>query len=177
MGDYITDRLLLAARSAPDSLSALLTEAATVISARDTALRTKQSNRSDEEHNLFFGVVGMAFSNWPESHKFQPTDAEHLRAWLLIEANHFEELDATDVTKGDIGGTIKLGLFFCGGRKHFRLVSRGTALIIQRPRSIKKGEEINARDFRAVADVVYAIVKEITTITPEIYKAEKDKAA
>jgi len=28
--------------------------------------------RSRAEHDTLFGVIGMAFENWPEKHRFQP---------------------------------------------------------------------------------------------------------
>lgn len=50
-------------------------------------------HRSDTHHRLFFSVIQRAFENWPESAKFQPSDAEHLRSFLLIKAGHFDKLD------------------------------------------------------------------------------------
>ena len=50
-------------------------------------------HRSDPHHRLLFAVIARAFSNWPEGDKFQPADAEHLRAYLLIKAGHFNKID------------------------------------------------------------------------------------
>ena len=50
-------------------------------------------HRSEPHHNLFFAVIARAFDSWPESAKFQPEDAEHLRSYLLIKAGHFIKLD------------------------------------------------------------------------------------
>ena len=44
--------------------------------------------RSTEQHRRFFGLVAATFHNWPEKHKFQPENPEHLRAWLLVRAKH-----------------------------------------------------------------------------------------
>lgn len=44
--------------------------------------------RSIAQHRRFFGVVAAAFDQWPHGHRFQPLDAEHLRAWLLCKAGH-----------------------------------------------------------------------------------------
>lgn len=44
--------------------------------------------RSIDQHKRFFAVVKAAFDNWPHAHKFQPDNAEHLRAWLLVRAGH-----------------------------------------------------------------------------------------
>lgn len=42
--------------------------------------------RSNLDHNRFFGLIARAFEQWPETHEFEPEDAEHLRAWLLCKA-------------------------------------------------------------------------------------------
>ncbi len=42
--------------------------------------------RSTPQHRRFFGMVKAAYSNWPVSHEFQPTDPEHLRKWLIAKA-------------------------------------------------------------------------------------------
>lgn len=44
--------------------------------------------RSIDQHRRLFAVLAAAFTHWPESHPFQPQDAEHLRAWLLVKAKH-----------------------------------------------------------------------------------------
>jgi len=45
--------------------------------------------RSNPQHRRFFGMIAAAYHQWPEQFKeFQPLDAEHLRAWLLIKAGH-----------------------------------------------------------------------------------------
>lgn len=44
--------------------------------------------RSLDQHRRFFGMLAAVHSNWPESHRFQPDNAEHLRAWLLVRAGH-----------------------------------------------------------------------------------------
>lgn len=49
--------------------------------------------RSHPHHRLLFAVIQRAFENWPHSEKFQPVDAEDLRAYLLVKAGHFKKLD------------------------------------------------------------------------------------
>ena len=44
--------------------------------------------RSLPDHRRFFGVIQAAFHQWNEGHPFQPTDAEHLRAYLLVESGY-----------------------------------------------------------------------------------------
>jgi len=131
--------------------------------------------RSDEEHNLFFGVIGMAFDNWPEAHVFKPHSAEHLRGWLLIEAQHFDTLTlAHDTTPSH---AVAIGAFFTEGKTHFDVThDKFGRPIIRRPKTIKKGE-CKIREFRIVAAKVYDIIAVETGLTPEIYKKEQGKAA
>lgn len=44
--------------------------------------------RSIEQHRRLFAVMAATFTHWPERHPFQPQNAEHLRAWLLVKAKH-----------------------------------------------------------------------------------------
>lgn len=52
-------------------------------------------HRSDPHHRLLFAVIARAFDNWPEGpgEKFKPSDPEHLRAYLLIKAGHYNKID------------------------------------------------------------------------------------
>lgn len=44
--------------------------------------------RSIDQHKRFFAVMAAIFHHWPSQHPFQPENAEHLRAWLLVKAKH-----------------------------------------------------------------------------------------
>ena len=136
------------------------------------------AQRTDEEHNLLFAVIGAAFDNWPEIHAFRPVDTEHLRAWLQIEVNDVDEFEVPDVLAHDPQQIAQIGLFFTGGKRKFRMVSRGGHVMILRPRSLQKTGE-GKRDlgeFRVVADAIYLLIEQITGITPESYKREREAA-
>ena len=135
-----------------------------------------QKHRSAQEHNTLFGVIGMSFDQWPETHNFKPDDPDHLRAWLLIEANHCETFEVPSVLNSDPQSVAELGKFFCGGKRHFRLRQHGDGIIIVRPKSLKK-DETPVVEYRAVASRIYDIIEHVTTITPGVYKREKGKAA
>jgi len=49
--------------------------------------------RSRRQDGRFFAALHEVVSqgHWPESHDFQPVDAEHLRAWLLVKVGHVEK--------------------------------------------------------------------------------------
>lgn len=42
--------------------------------------------RSLSDHRRFFALIHAAYQQWPESHDFQPRDADHLRAWLTAKS-------------------------------------------------------------------------------------------
>lgn len=44
--------------------------------------------RSIDQHRRFFSLMKAVYDQWPEAHRFQPDNAEHLRAWLLVRAGH-----------------------------------------------------------------------------------------
>lgn len=59
--------------------------------------RTKQlcegcparQGRSLPQHRRYFSLIAAAHHHWPESHDFQPENAEHLRKWLQCKAGHY----------------------------------------------------------------------------------------
>lgn len=50
--------------------------------------------RSVQDHRRFFSLISHAYMQWREDHPFQPTSAEHLRAYLLVECGY---ADATPI--------------------------------------------------------------------------------
>ena len=44
--------------------------------------------RSLQDHRRFFSIIQKAYENWNHEHPFQPSSAEHLRAYLLVESNY-----------------------------------------------------------------------------------------
>lgn len=129
-------------------------------------------DRSHEEHNLLFGMINEAFISWPESHAFQPDDAEHLRAWMQIEINDCEEFEVPDILAADPKTVAQIGLFFCSGKRHFRMVNRGTQLIIKRPRTLNRSRSVE--EFRVVSTLIMMLIEQSTGITAESYKAHKE---
>ena len=61
--------------------------------------------RSIDQHRRLFAQIKAAHVHWPESHSFQPDNAEHMRAWLLVKSKHrnikafYMEDDATEAAK------------------------------------------------------------------------------
>lgn len=126
--------------------------------------------RSRAEHDTLFGVIGMAFENWPEKHRFQPHDEEELRAWLAIEAGHCEALEVPPEIGSEMA--ISLGLFFCGGKRRFRVGRCGDELVILRPLTMRK-RDLPAEEFREMAEKIYGLIEDATGVTVEGYKNER----
>jgi hypothetical protein len=53
--------------------------------------------RSVDQHRRYFSVIKHAFENWPETHDFQPDNAEHLRKWVQVKAGYrtVQEIDTS----------------------------------------------------------------------------------
>ncbi len=136
--------------------------------------------RSDEEQNMLFGIIRMAADNWPEGHPFQPKgptiqeQAEHLRAWLLIEAKHCRTLFIDDPASQE--AIVSIGLAFCNNKRYFRLKRNGAGYVLMIPKTIKKygPDKISVAEFRAAVTAVYEIIEAATRITPELYKKEQE---
>lgn len=135
------------------------------------ALRVKAAAvRSVEEHNLLFGVVAMAFQNWPHTHPFRPADEEHLRVWLAMEVGHHEIFEVPADCLADTRTLALVGDFFCGGRRLFRIGKIDGQLVVMRPLTMQK-KGIPVAKYRAMASAVYEVIQAATGITPELYKA------
>lgn len=133
--------------------------------------------RSKREHDTLFGYITLCWENWPLAHPFKPTDAEHLRAWSLIQVGHFESLDVTDVCEGNPLQIALVVKFFTHGRRDYRLVNTGNRLVAYRPRTIKRGPEgIPVKEYRQIASAVYETLQEITGIDVEAYKQNRRQA-
>ena len=129
--------------------------------------KAAHAGRSREEHNLLFAVIAAAFDNWPESHSFRPVDAEHLRAWLLIEVGHYESF----VLDIDVADAAKLGMFLLHGKREFRIIRRGGRNVLLRPATIRK-RSLGAAKYREIAQAVYEVIEAATGITPDAITAQ-----
>jgi len=65
---------------------------------------------------------------------------------------------------------------FTEGKEYFEVRAVGKGVEIIRPRTMKKSA-LHIREFRQMATKIYEIIETITGISPEVYKANKDKAA
>jgi hypothetical protein len=84
--------------------------------------------------------VKEAFEQWPEANAFEPTDPEHLRAWLICRAGWRDatpiELpaEATPHMLDLMRTSIEAAIRACGG--HAFLTQHKNAVYVVRPKSI-----------------------------------------
>jgi hypothetical protein len=52
---------------------------------------TTEDPRSVQDHRRLNKIITLAFDHWPATHAFQPTNRDHLRAWLCIKAGYYRE--------------------------------------------------------------------------------------
>lgn len=126
--------------------------------------------RSLDQHNRFFAVVAALFDQWPERHPFQPDNAEHLRAWLLVKAKHrvVAEFYISDVSPEFIMAIPLIA--FAMFRKHVWAWQDGNKIKCCAAKSIAiyGKEAIGHLEFCAINNAVDEIIKQETGIDPEM---------
>jgi hypothetical protein len=137
------------------------------------------AKRSREHHNLIFHIVAAAYENWPPHEQFQPTSAEHLRAWALVEVGWKQELevdlgDAFDLAlKVGVPATVArrfVGLVsgaLIGRAKSLmdkpplRMIARERSVVLVAPKSISKskctGEEYTEVCDKVISELAFRI--------------------
>lgn len=128
----------------------------------------KPKARSIRDHNRLFRVIEAAFDQWPHGHYFQPNDAEHLRAWLLIRAGyckttHIELSDNPNLLDTQVQTAAAVARALPG---HGMLRVRGDYLEIVSPRSLKF-KELPQREFVPVREAVESVIYAETGMTVE----------
>jgi len=126
--------------------------------------------RSIQDHRRFFAVIAAAYNNWPHGHPFQPSSAEHLRAYLLVEAGYaettpvFVELDA--VPEAARQSTVKLvslaveaAIAAALAQKAYAFVRvMGDTIVVSRPKSINFAA-LSQREFGPVRQACEGIIE------------------
>jgi hypothetical protein len=126
--------------------------------------------RSINQHNRFFALVAALYQQWPERHPFQPDSEEHLRAWLLIKADHriIATFDMTGMTHEAINTipAIAVAVF----RKHIWAWPDGNKLKVAAAKSISiyGKESIGHQEFCKVNDNVEAVIREHVGLDPDL---------
>jgi len=132
--------------------------------------------RSLEQHRRFFGVMAAVHQHWPEAHRFQPDNAEHLRAWLLVRAGHhtvktfFLNDDASELAKVlPVITATMLG-------KYSWCRPRGNELHVCVPESIAF-DKMEHQAFCKLNDAVYEVIRAETGLDPDQLLKQTEAAA
>jgi hypothetical protein len=123
--------------------------------------------RSPQLHRYFFATIKSAYDNWPESHEFQPTDTEHLRAWLECKAGHRDVIEEPIVgtgvkSKNMIAFMARVQATRIANGAHYMFFAgrdSPSAVIALVPRSISFSN-IGDDEFRPIAEKVFDIIDE-----------------
>ena len=135
----------------------------------------KGKPRSLEQHRRFFGMIAAAFHHWPDSHEFQPSNSEHLRAWLLCKAGYRDVV--TVPVESDRPAVIKLAMLAVEGalraaRTHAFVRLHGSSLVVFTAKSISF-HALPHGEFQSVNDAVQEIIEVETGITVDKLLTEK----
>ena len=120
-----------------------------------------KQQRSGAAHNHFFAIIDEACKRWPEAHPFQPEDKEHLRAYLLVKARHFDKMDVK--CKSTDAGGLQTQLealirMFCDGKPPLiHAYTWGVRVFV--PRSISYAAA-DRKVFNAVSETVFEIIED-----------------
>lgn len=135
--------------------------------------------RSPEHHRLFFAVIAEAFKTWPESHEFEPSDAEHLRAWLLCKAGyrtttHYSLAEVPTKRREVVVTTVAAAIGqLLAGRPHAFVTPHKDGLAVHVPRSIAF-EKLDQKEFNALSEQVFGIVSQVLGVEVETLKKEAE---
>ena len=132
-------------------------------------------HRSDTHHKLFFAVITQVFHNWPEAHAFQPSSAEHLRGWLLIEAGHTKQIEIAGPQNITVAA-VKACREVLGNAEALRMYRTETGIRLVAPASLKY-REVGKRKFEDISHAVFEIVEAITGTPIEQFRQQARRPA
>lgn len=135
--------------------------------------------RSGADHRRFFGVINAAFHQWPETHSFQPDDAEALRAWLLCSAGYREVVSIP--FESDDPALSRLAVLAVEGalkaaRSHAFVRPHGGGLAVFTAKSIA-WEKLGQRQFVEVREAVEAEIEKAIGVKCDDLLRHSEEAA
>lgn len=132
--------------------------------------------RSLDQHRRFFAVIKATHDHWPESHPFQPDNAEHLRAWLLVRAGHHTVKTFHLDGDGDEFARLIPVVTATMLGKHSWCRARGNELHVCVPQSIAF-DKMDHKTFCKVCDDVDEVIRLETGLDPDQLLRETEAAA
>lgn len=128
--------------------------------------------RSVDQNRRFFAVMKAVYDQWPESHRFQPDNSEHLRAWLLVRAGHHTvKTFYLDGDTDQFAQVLPVIMASMTG-KHAWCRSRGNELHVCVPQSIAF-DKLEHSAFCKLNDDVDEVIRIETGLDPEALLKEK----
>lgn len=129
--------------------------------------------RSNKHHNLFFAAIAQAQMNWPESHEFQPTSIDHLRAWLLCKAGyrHTETHQLESAISADLMASVIEKSLEQAGAKGFA-VYKGSTVYVLTPKSIS-WSKLDQKEFNKISQGVDDVLKSEINMSLDDFKQEQ----
>ena len=134
--------------------------------------KSSKSPRSGPDHRRLFSIIAAAWATWPEQHRFQPSSAEHLRSWLLIQAGHCEVI-AVEPEGDDVVASVRTAARVAKALDaHGVLRIRGEQIEVVRPKSMRF-DKMSQREFGPIRDAIENIICTELGVTIEaLAKAE-----
>lgn len=138
-----------------------------------------KENRSHRHHRFYFKAIDCALLQWPESHAFQPDNADHLRAWLQVRIGHHDmicqENDGDLLTMADFAGKV-LDKARTSKSSGFIETGPDNTLIVKFPRSINWSQVTQAQ-FQPIAQKVFDLIEAEIGVPVEQLVFETERAA
>lgn len=137
--------------------------------------------RSVPQLKRFFAVLRCMMDHWPEACRFQPKDEEHLRAWVLCRAGHYEVIDidvpspdpvTLDIVATSVEAAIKASKTFCFVQPDLD----GNRVRVFSPKSIAF-HKLSPQEFTKLNESVEAVFLQETGINPSAALEQTEHAA
>lgn len=140
-----------------------------------------EKGHSSADHRRLFGLIGAAFHQWPESHEFQPDDAEHLRAWLLCKAGYRTVTTIPVEYAEDQPAMLKLVMLTVeaaikAAKGHAFVRPHGSAIAVFHPKSLSNAAA-DRQTFGRVREAVEEVIAAETGLSAEQLLKEMETAA
>lgn len=133
-------------------------------------------HRSDPHHRFVFKAISSAFANWPDTNDFQPRDAEHLRAYLLLRIGHRHESELPIGAMSPEAAARLLVAFIKTVHAHATAIQKGKKVIAIWPRSMSY-RELGRSEFNRVSQAICDEIKAIIGVDAETLVKGTEQAA
>lgn len=138
--------------------------------------------RSLPHHNFFFAFLEEVYGSWPQVHKFQPVNATHLRAWLLVKVGYArrQEIQIGDASLHTVQAIVSgLRDFHDSEDRYYWYWIEGERLLMARPLSMGF-DHLDQHDFAPISDAVFKVIYDETGMDAdehhERWKAANDRS-